>query len=200
MLFTLPLSPARRVFLSHGVVLALGSMHCGSHADEAGWAALRQPGAIALFRHANAPGVGDPAGMRLGDCSTQRNLDEAGRAQAMRLAQQFRERGIAVGRVLSSRWCRATETARLAFGGLGHGITEEPAFDSTFGVSGRDEAQVARARAVLRQWKGPGALVVVTHQVNIRALTDISTTSAEGLVVLMPEREGPLRVLGRVSP
>ena len=39
------------------------------------WAALREPGAFALMRHALAPGAGDPAEFRLGDCTTQRNLD-----------------------------------------------------------------------------------------------------------------------------
>ena len=46
------------------------------------WDALRAPGAIALMRHAIAPGGGDPASFVLGDCSTQRNLDGRGRAQA----------------------------------------------------------------------------------------------------------------------
>lgn len=40
------------------------------------------PGRVLLFRHTLAPGVGDPPGFRLGDCRTQRNLDEAGRRQA----------------------------------------------------------------------------------------------------------------------
>ena len=49
------------------------------------WALLNQPRAIVLFRHASAPGSGDPAGFVLGDCATQRNLDERGRAQARAL-------------------------------------------------------------------------------------------------------------------
>lgn len=44
-------------------------------------------GDLVLFRHAHAPGTGDPPGMRLGDCSTQRNLDETGRQQARRIAR-----------------------------------------------------------------------------------------------------------------
>ena len=54
-----------------------------AHADEAAaWAALREGGHIILMRHATAPGVGDPPNFRLGDCSTQRLLSEAGRAEA----------------------------------------------------------------------------------------------------------------------
>ena len=70
-----------------------------SRADEGAWALLGEPGAVILFRHANAPGTGDPAGFRLGDCSTQRNLDERGRAEARAIGEAFRARGIAVGRV-----------------------------------------------------------------------------------------------------
>jgi hypothetical protein len=46
-----------------------------SRADTAAaWAALRAGNAIALIRHADAPGIGDPVGYKLEDCSTQRNL------------------------------------------------------------------------------------------------------------------------------
>ncbi len=96
--------------------------------EAAAWQALDQ-GAIVLFRHANAPGTGDPAWFRLEDCSTQRNLDEAGREQARRWGQRFRERALTPGRVISSRWCRARETADLAFPGQRR---DEPAFDSFF--------------------------------------------------------------------
>ncbi|MEO7855196.1 MAG: histidine phosphatase family protein, partial [Rubrivivax sp.] len=81
-----------------------------------GWA-LVQPGTVVVFRHANAPGIGDPAAFKLGDCSTQRNLDDDGRAQAVRIGEQFRQRDIAVGAVFSSQWCRTRETAALAFPG-----------------------------------------------------------------------------------
>ena len=67
---------------------------------EAAWELLRA-GGIAIFRHANAPGVGDPPGMRLDDCSTQRNLDGEGRLQAKRIGDAFRSRGIQVNVVLT---------------------------------------------------------------------------------------------------
>jgi phosphohistidine phosphatase SixA len=169
--------------------------------EVAAWTALRQPGSIVLFRHATAPGVGDPPGMRLDDCATQRNLNDQGRQEARQLGAAFRARGVVVGQVLNSRWCRARETARLAFAqASAGGVRDEPAFDSFFREQGQADAQTARALALLRQWQGPGALVVVTHQVNIQALTGINTASAEGLVVQVPGGNGPLRVLGRVAP
>ena len=108
--------------------LAFSNGSATATSEEAAWNALRA-GGIALFRHANAPGVGDPPGMRLDDCSTQRNLDEDGRIQARRIGDAFRSRNIQMGAVLASQWCRATETAQLAFPGL---VRVDPVFNSFF--------------------------------------------------------------------
>jgi phosphohistidine phosphatase SixA len=183
--------PSRRAPLA---LLLLALTGGTAAADEAAWAALRE-GGIALFRHANAPGTGDPPGMRLGDCRTQRNLDEAGRAQAQRIGEAFRARGVAVGAVLSSAWCRAVDTAELAFPGR---VRREPAFDSFFDQRGRRDAQTADARRALQEWRGPGALVVVTHQVNVTALTGVFPASGEA-VVLKPGPDG-FKAVGRIRP
>ena len=168
-------------------------------ADEAGWAALAKPGAIVLFRHANAPGVGDPAEFRIGACPTQRNLDDQGRNESRQLGKLFRERGIKVESVLHSQWCRTRDTAQLAFEGMAP-LKEEPAFNSFFGRQGASDPQTAQSREILRRWKGPGVLVVVTHQVNITQLTGSVPASADGVVVRVPEGNGPLEIVGRVSP
>ena len=68
---------------------------------------------VVLLRHAIAPGTGDPANFQLNDCSTQRNLSEAGRQQAREIGEAFRDRNIPVTKVLSSQWCRCLETAEL---------------------------------------------------------------------------------------
>jgi len=156
------------------------------------WAALRG-GGIALFRHANAPGTGDPPGYRLEDCATQRNLDDSGRRQAEAIGARFRAEGVVVGRVLSSRWCRCLETARLAFPGE---VGVETAFNSFFDERGDGPEITARARRILAEWRGPGALVVVTHQVNITALTGIHPRSGEG-VALTVSPDG-VKVVGRL--
>ena len=83
-------------------------------ADEQIWVLLKGGGQVILIRHAiTTTGVGDPPGMRLEDCSTQRNLTDEGRRDARRLGEGFRARGIGVDRVLSSPWCRCLETARV---------------------------------------------------------------------------------------
>ncbi|MGL4243022.1 MAG: histidine phosphatase family protein [Beijerinckiaceae bacterium] len=151
--------------------------------EAAAWEALRN-GAVALIRHANAPGVGDPPGMRLDDCSSQRNLDEAGRAQARRIGERFKAEGVMVGAVVVSEWCRARETASLAFPDQAR---TEAAFSSFFETRERSVARTAQALALLSAWRGPGALVAVTHQVNITALTGAFPMSGEAIVVRIVE-------------
>jgi phosphohistidine phosphatase SixA len=159
------------------------------------WNALKQPGAIVLFRHANAPGGGDPAGFRLNDCSTQRNLDTEGREQAIRIGQRFREKGIKVGAVLSSEWCRARETAQLAFPNM---QKDAAAFNSFLRNPNDEPKQTIAARKLLLDWQGTGALVVVAHQVNITRLTGIYPASGEGVVVKKQGSE--LVVIARLTP
>src|SRR5687768_8648793 len=93
----------RRQFLaiSLGVVVVRPA-----EASESMWTALRSKKAIALLRHAEAPGIGEPPGFTLGDCSTQRNLSPEGRAQAVATGERFRANGIAAAAVYSSQWCR----------------------------------------------------------------------------------------------
>jgi phosphohistidine phosphatase SixA len=164
-----------------------------SHAAD-DWSAL-QPGRIVLFRHANAPGVGDPVGFKLNDCRTQRNLNATGRAQARRIGVAFRQRRVVVGAVMTSQWCRTRETASLAFPGQ---VQDEPAFNSFFEDRNLEPQQTAAALGVLSAWVGPGVLVVVTHQVNIAALTGVSPASGEGVVVRVVG--GQLEALGRIVP
>lgn len=150
-------------------------------ADAAARALLAEGGRTVLIRHATAPGTGDPTGFVLDDCSTQRNLSDEGRAQARRIGARFIEWGVAVDAVLSSRWCRSLETARLAFGA--DRVQPFEAIDSFFGDRSNEPGQTAAAKARIAAFRGKGVLVMVTHQVNITALTGIVPGQGEAVVV-----------------
>lgn len=161
----------------------------------AAWQALQEGGAVAVIRHARAPGVGDPAGFRLEDCATQRNLSEAGRAQARALGAEFKARGIDARRVLSSRWCRALETAHLAFGEV---VEPAPALDSLVPERAEQEPRTRAFRDLVAAWHGrEGVAVFVTHQVNITALTGANPAEGE-VIVLKPRPEG-FALVGRIA-
>lgn len=158
------------------------------------WAALRSGQAVALMRHALAPGTGDPAGFRLGDCSTQRNLSDDGRAQARAIGERFRANGIDQAEVRSSQWCRCLETAELL--GLGP-VAPMPALNSFFQDRARSPAQTADLRRHLRMREAGRALVLVTHQVNITALTRVGPASGE-IVVVRSGGHGSIQVAGTI--
>ncbi len=148
------------------------------------------------MRHATTePGVGDPPGFRLDDCATQRNLSEAGREDARRISAAFRARGVPIGRVLSSRWCRCLETARLAFGT----VEPWPPLDSFFDDRSREPQQTQAVRRRVGEHPASGNLVLVTHQVNIRALTGLDAASGE-MIILTPRGGGNFQVAGRLAP
>jgi phosphohistidine phosphatase SixA len=169
-------------------------------ADTALLQRLKSGGHVLVIRHAaTVPGKGDPANFKLGDCSTQRNLSESGRADAARLGAVLREHGVPVGEVLASRWCRAGDTAQLAFGR----VEQVPMLDS----SGSDDeaarsSKLAAVRAYIVNYvaafKGRGNLVLVTHETNVRELT--GETPAQGeVVVTTPQADGSLSVVGRLG-
>ncbi|WP_420403492.1 histidine phosphatase family protein [Nisaea sp.] len=165
-----------------------------ARASGTGWDLLEEPRTVAIMRHAIAPGGGDPDGFRLGDCSTQRNLDEAGREQARRIGAAVRRAGVAVDRVLSSQWCRCMETAKL----LGLGDVEQlPSLNSFFEDRSTGAAQTAETRSFLAALPAGETVFLVTHQVNITALTDVFPASGETLL-LRVGAHGQTELLDRI--
>jgi broad specificity phosphatase PhoE len=157
---------------------------------------LRSGGHVILMRHAmTVPGIGDPSGFALGQCATQRNLSQAGRADATKIGERFRQERIPVAAVLSSRWCRCLDTAKLAFGRV------EPAsmLDSMFldEADARDR-KLGDVRAYLKSARGAGNVVMVTHDVNIQALVGGHMSPGE-MAVAAVEPNGALRMIGRFS-
>ena len=146
-----------------GLVL-IGSFNaCASELSEL----LKKSDHVLLMRHAIAPGVGDPAGYKLQDCKSQRNLDAIGREQAKKTGQWLKAQGVGDALVFSSAWCRCKDTAEnLAFGS----IMLEASLNSFFD----DMRQGPKSNVNLQKFignqlktKGEKALILVTHHVNI---------------------------------
>jgi phosphohistidine phosphatase SixA len=147
---------------------------------DAALAELAAGGRVLLLRHAaTTPGIGDPAGFRLGDCATQRNLSDAGRDAARALGVRLAAAGVRLGPVLSSGWCRCLDTATLAFGRA----ERWPPLDSFFEDRRAEPKRTAEVRARIAAWRGPGTLVLVTHMVNIAAITGTGVAMGEALVL-----------------
>ena len=180
-----------------------------ANADDDIWNELRDlDGTVILFRHALAPGGGDPADFDVSDCSTQRNLSAAGRIQSRDMGRQLRKENVDVARVLSSPWCRSRQTAELM--GIGS-VRPMMRFGSVFTASSSvaDRRRKLSMRTIARHAQRDGVLVIVGHQANIIDLTGIAPASGEGVVVRFRETEekgevgasvggGELEILGRV--
>ncbi len=158
-------------------------------------AELAKPGRVLLLRHAIAPGVGDPENFRLRDCSTQRNLDAAGRQQAARLGRRLAGLGVRGVKVYAGQWCRTLETARLL--GLGP-VTELPALNSFFARPDRREGNLEALRRFLAKLPADGPLVIlVTHQVTVTGITGIYPASGGGAVLQVDGSTTP-KVIGEL--
>jgi phosphohistidine phosphatase SixA len=163
--------------------------------DEASWALLKKPGHVILLRHAHSPESPPDGDVKFNDCTTQRNLDEPGRAQARRLGDAFRKHGIASAEIYSSRYCRAMETGKLLRLGAVHGL---PPLDQVYltDVSGMAETGT-KTRAFIKG-RAKRLTILVSHVTNIQAIAGVSLDSGELAVVHMAP-SGDIVVDGRIK-
>src|SRR5438552_5204538 len=161
---------------------------------ESVWDALRAPGSVVVLRHSYAPGTFDPPTARLDDCSTQRNLDENGRAQARRVGEEFRRHGIGVGTILSSPRCRCLDTARLAFGGAPQ---EWEVLQGSLNDDARRQQQLVVIRQKIADHVSGPPLVLVTHGSVVTDLTGLNVRMG-AFVVLRRTPEGSHAVVGEL--
>ncbi len=159
------------------------------------FSSLKQPGVVALMRHALAPGTGDPANFDLDDCSTQRNLDDRGRAQARRVGQMMRAVGVQFDAIWSSQWCRSMDTATLLDMGQ---VGEMPPLNSFFAGRGDRTAQTQATRERIAAQPKQARLLLVSHFVNISALSGVGPRSGE-IVVTRRDGRGGLDVIDRIE-
>jgi phosphohistidine phosphatase SixA len=146
-------------------------------------AALDDNPYVILMRHGDAPGRNEPLGFNLDNCSTQRKLSDKGRNETRELGELLRGRGIIVTKVLSSRFCRARETAELLKLGA---VENAPAFDNLEINISRAAELLDGEREQIVSWRGPGVLLIVTHGSNIKALTGYDLKQGDAMIVTNP--------------
>jgi phosphohistidine phosphatase SixA len=147
---------------------------------------------ILLMRHADAPGFSDPAGYRLDQCSTQRNLGEFGKKQAERTGQWLTQQGIDSAKVFSSPWCRCVDTATLLNKGP---VMIDKSLGSFFESMGQSNQQTEGLRQLvqksLKQFpKTP--IIMVSHHVNIEAFTGVVLGSGDMVLIKIGPNGKPI--------
>lgn len=159
------------------------------------WAAWKQPGVHAIMRHATAPGIGDPENFTLGQCNTQRNLNEAGRQEARKLGQIIRQQGVELTAIYSSQWCRCLHTAEEMRLGK---VQELPALNSFFQGRGSSSAQTTALKKHLAALGPSEKVLYVSHQVNTTALTGVYPDSGQ-IILFRMGRNGEIEVVGKIN-
>ena len=176
------------------LILAVGSAKAESDGEAArAIAALRSGGHYGLMRHAHAPGREEPPGARLGECATQRNLDDEGRKQAQTIGAGLRRAGVTVFKLYASRWCRAMETAEL----MAVGDVEPLDMLNAFPKPEDEREQTRHFRALVAQPIATPSVLLVTHHDNILSLTRITTREGD-IVVVKPRGRSDFTVIGRI--
>ena len=177
----------------------------GDFQDTLGGAELRQAlqagGYVIYFRHAQTEqDYADQVSAVMGDCSTQRMLSEAGWRQARVIGAAFEAMAIPVGEVYASEYCRAWQTADLAFGQhqKDPALNFEPAEDYT-------DAQVAQMRdnvmPFLTTVPAPGTnTVVVGHDDVFDAATGIYPEPQGVAFVVKPDGQGGFDLVANLRP
>jgi phosphohistidine phosphatase SixA len=157
---------------------------------------MKAGGHILMIRHALAPGTGDPANFQIGDCSTQRNLDDRGREQAKAIGDWLRTNGITSAKVYSSQWCRCLETAGLLEMGT---VAQLPALNSFYELTQDREPNLKALRKFIAEQPSEGVLIIlVTHLVTISAIANEGVSSGEGLLLKLNE-DSPYEIVGRLN-
>ena len=161
--------------------------------------ALRGGGYVVYFRHATTDSSqADTDRENLERCDTQRNLSAEGRRMARDIGQAFRALGIRVGKVISSPYCRAVDTAELAFG-----RPEKSA--SLYFAIGADREARAQLSADLRRMlaTAPAAgtnTVLVSHHANLKEATGLWPKREGDAHVFRPRPGGAFEHVGEAGP
>jgi phosphohistidine phosphatase SixA len=160
-------------------------------------AALLRGGYVLYFRHAATDfGQSDERMTGFEDCARQRNLTDAGRADARAIGAQIRRLQVPIADVLASPFCRTRETAELIFGRARVDLRVRG------GPALPDDAQrYADLRALLTTPLRTGAnLAIVSHGNPLRALAGPPYLEEGEAAVIEPRGADGFRIVAKIRP
>ncbi|MDC0200542.1 histidine phosphatase family protein [Candidatus Pelagibacter sp.] len=164
------------------ILLFIGLLNFTNHAfsDEKILNSLSEGKKLIFIRHAIAPGNGDPNNFNIKDCSTQRNLNQNGIDQSKKIGLFFKNNKIKIDKILSSEWCRCTDTAKYAFENFETFDALNSFYDERFAEN--ETKQVNDLKKYIKNWNSEKNIVFVTHYVVISSILNTGTSSGEIIV------------------
>ncbi|PZD73041.1 hypothetical protein C1752_02722 [Acaryochloris thomasi RCC1774] len=163
--------------------------------------ALKEGGHVIYFRHAQTEkDYADQVTADVNNCSTQRTLSEAGWQDALAIGAAFKEKAIPVDQVVSSQYCRAWQTANLAFGKY----EKNPALNF-LPFEDYTEAQVEQMKTnvmpLLTAVPSAGMnTVIVGHDDIFESATGIYPDPQGMAYVMKPDGQGAFEVIANMLP
>jgi broad specificity phosphatase PhoE len=165
---------------------------------------LRKGGYVIYFRHGETGAAySDRALAVIGDCATQRNLNDAGRRQVAQLGAAFKSLGIPVGAAFSSEFCRCWQHAEAMFGKDGYTRTPSLNVPASYpSVSEADRALNNRNLSkLLAEAPSTGTnTVLVSHGINVLLLTGYHPDAQGEAVIFRPDGRGAFTRVATVRP
>ncbi|MGJ5619908.1 histidine phosphatase family protein [Sulfitobacter sp. MF3-043] len=185
-----------------GLLLAAGTSASAEEMQQSDlFTALKGGGYVIYLRHASTESdYADQVTAVPNDCATQRVLSESGWQQARVIGKAIKDLAIPVSEVFSSEYCRAWQTADLAFGSYEKkaALNFEPAEEYS-------AEQTAKMRTnVMPFLTAPtlaqGNRVIVGHDDPFEAATGIYPEPQGVAYVLKSDGKGGVEVLGHIDP
>ena len=181
-----------------GVVVGCSALAAeqSAAADDPLWSQLKKGGYVILMRNSAVDeGLGDPKGYKVNDCTTQLNLTDKGRAEAKKIGDEFKKRKIPIKQVLTSAFCRAKETAQLAFG-------KADVWEALNSFYDKPERKSEQTRLLHQRLESPPTdgtnLVLVTHGYNIVSAVGLNPDPGDMLIIAPAFRVG-YKIVGELS-
>ena len=141
-----------------------------SFADAEGeiWGKLKNGGLVVLMRHTHTTVKDTKPLLRDPSCVKERNLSEKGKKVAARIGKLFTTKGVSVSKVLTSPYCRTSDTGKIAFG------SSQPVEYLTVLEALSQEQAESNTEQLMQKigsYSGKGNLILVTHAPNINAVS-----------------------------
>jgi len=166
-------------FLLALAIVAIAHPTPGS-ATEAAWARLAQGGYTILLGYSRTPGGGEPLRPDLGDCDKRKSLTDRGIQESRRIGMRFAARAVSINEVYSGEFCRALDTAELAFGSSN--IETRAYLNSIVGGADPDFIPPELITAV-EEFYGAGNQLMVTHPDLIKAISGTVPRQGEAVII-----------------
>jgi phosphohistidine phosphatase SixA len=163
--------------------------------------ALKAGGHVIYFRHfetgADTP---DQHLAKYSDCTTQRQLNEKGVRDAVRVRDAFVKLGIPVGEVLASPFCRSWQSSDLSFGR--HRIIDGLKLPPSKDYTDADKTTMKSTLVPLLSVAPPSGtnLVIMGHDDNMPAAGGPEMKTQGEAVIAKPDGKGGFVVVAQVQP